>query len=488
MRLDDDLKYFEQPDFKKILAEYEAAREVGIPLYMDAEDLTDIAEYYALVAEDETSSQEVLEFALQLHPDAVDPQIFRARQFMLKGDADKAWELCEAIEDQSHREVCFLRAELLIRANKAKEAFSLLFFLIDTIDEDRDFFIYDSAYIFIDYREFEWAVVFSNKLEEMSPDWYKTWQLQADVALGLEQFRTALSFIERMLDVDPFDVESWNWRAEAYSSLEEYDKAVESTDYALAIEPDNERALQLKAWVLMQQGNTVEANKLYDRLIGTNPDCEQHWLYKSYCTLDAGDAHEALALIKRAEELAGDVSVDQQAIHEQYAQVLSRLGDMEGALLQLDMAEALRDPNLGWDERMLRVRVHAENEDPIGAIIEAQRQLEMYKDVYMKVYYQCALILFEYGYFEQAYYFFNDISSSEAARKVSEQPLEVYSYMAYIDMEQGNDERALENLRKAVDALDPHLSELFEDKFPGVLPNELYDYYYNKVYGRWPED
>ncbi len=52
MRLDDDLKYFEEPGFKKILERYEQARAAGQNVYMDAEDLTDVAEYYALVLQD----------------------------------------------------------------------------------------------------------------------------------------------------------------------------------------------------------------------------------------------------------------------------------------------------------------------------------------------------------------------------------------------------------------------------------------------------
>ena len=486
MRLDDDMKYFAEPEFKKLLAQYEAAHEEGMPLYMDAEDLTDIAEYYAMVAKDEASSNEAIDLALQLHPDAVDPQIFRARQFMLKGDVEKARELCDAIEDQQHREVYFLRAELLVCEEKGEEAFNMLVRLIDTIDEDRDYFIYDAAYIFVDYQMFNWAFDLAYKLEEMAPVWYKTWQLMADVLLGMGQNVQALEYLEEMLDVDPFDVESWNWRAEAYSAIGTYDKAYESTEYALAIDPKNERALQLKAWVMMQQGNCAAAHELYVYLEKMNPECELHWLYDSYCMLDADKPQQALELIEHAIELAGGESSEQQMIYEQYAQTLSRLGDVQGALQQLENAEKLKENKEQWDERMLAARVYAENNDLKGMLIEAEKQMKAYPDWEEQIYYQTAVIAFDYAYYQRAYSMFEELLQRNQGVIDEALDWDIYGMMAYIDMDMGHQEAALKYLRKAIDAQEPHLSELFAEKFPGVRAYELYDYYYNKVYGRWP--
>lgn len=495
MRLDEDLKYFEDPEFKKILAEYEAAREVGESLYMDADELTDIAEYYALVVNDEKSSNEVIDFALLLHPDAVDPQIFKARQYMLKGDHDKARELCDAIPDQHHREVHFLRAELLVRENKSEEAFSILYHVAYTINEDRDFFLFDSAYIFIDYQQYDWALAFANKLEEMAPNWYKTWQLQADVQLGLENNRVALTYIERMLDVDPFYVETWNWSAEAHSNLGEFNEAVESTDYALAIDPENERSLQLKAWVLMQQGNSEEAHQLYEHLQSINPGNEQHFLYDSYCLLDAERLDESLKMVVKAEEMAGEDCIDQQAIYEQHAQVLSRLGDVQGALQYLDRAEkaktgdAKRGSDKSMDDRLLRARVYLENnlfEKASSYMTDLGNELQNDPNQLFKLFKQFIGLVFDYGYYEEVV-------------KFLEQKLDVYgvydkdsdgeyfTYLAYSHMMLEHPEATLKYLRKAIVAGAPNLAEIFADAFPNVPANELYDYYYYKVYGCWPD-
>ena len=296
MRLDDDLKYFESSEFKDILATYETACEAGSQPYMEADELTDIAEYYSMVCHDDERAEEAITLALQLHPDAVDPQVFKARQFMQAGELGTAEDLCNAIEDQQHREVIFLRAELMVREERVEQAATMLLQTAYAIQEDSDYFLYDSAYIFI--------------------DWYKTWQVMADTNLGLSNNRLALTYIERMLDVDPFATVSWNWRAEAYCELGEYPEALNSTEYALAIDAQNERATQLKAWVLLQLEHYPEALALYERLIEWSPDNEQNWLYASYCLLDADRIEEALAAIEKAEALAQGMSSEQAVIYE----------------------------------------------------------------------------------------------------------------------------------------------------------------------------
>ena len=126
MRLDDDLKYFETPEFKDILERYETAHRAGLGIYMEADELTDVAEYYAMVHNDNERADEAIQLARQLHPDAVSPQIFVARQAMQEGNIEEARQLCDDIEDQQHREVHFLREELLIREGKTHDAFSYL--------------------------------------------------------------------------------------------------------------------------------------------------------------------------------------------------------------------------------------------------------------------------------------------------------------------------------------------------------------------------
>ena len=486
MKLDDDLKYFEEPEFKDILARYEAAREANKALYMDADELTDVAEYYAMVEEDDDKADEAIRLALHLHPDAVSPRIFKARQAMQDGDIDRARYICDNIDDQHHREVYFLRAELLIREDKVDDACRFLTQVSETVDEDLDYFLYDSAYIFIDYRFFDQALVFADQLKSMAPVWFKTWELQADVLLGKENYEASLEYIEKMLDKDPFYAEAWNWRAEAYSGMFNLEKALESTDYALAIAPHDERAMQLKAWATMQNGNPEEAHKLYLELQRMNPDAEQHWLYDSFCLYDMGDRRESMRLLLKAERLADGMSADQVSIYQHHAHLLSDSGKVEEALHYIDLAEREQEDESAWlDFALLRAQVYADNgyvSQAMGVIEEAMKHEDA--DV--------ATILFRGGQvmFDATLY---DKAATLFLRHIKEtghnvRKGETYSFLAAISHELHRPEEALSFLKGALQERAENLKDVFGYILPqSVAVPDYYDYYFYQVHGRWPE-
>ena len=76
--------YFEDPEFKEALARYEGMVENHTPAYFEADELTDIAEYYASKGRHKDADK-AINLAIQLHPDNIDALIFRARSLMLLG-------------------------------------------------------------------------------------------------------------------------------------------------------------------------------------------------------------------------------------------------------------------------------------------------------------------------------------------------------------------------------------------------------------------
>ena len=99
--------YFEDPEFKEALEKYEGMVKNHTPAYFDADELTDIAEYYASKGR-QIEAEAAIDFALQLHPNDTDALIFRARSLAMKGRLDEAYMVMDLIEDRSDREVRFL--------------------------------------------------------------------------------------------------------------------------------------------------------------------------------------------------------------------------------------------------------------------------------------------------------------------------------------------------------------------------------------------
>lgn len=504
MRQDDDLSYFESSEFKEILAKYESSKENRSALYMDADELTDVAEYYAMVCHDDEQAAAVIEQALQLHPDAVDPQIFRARKRMLDGDLKTAELMCEAIDDQQHREVIFLHAELLIRQQKNAEALQYLSDMADSVDEDLDYFYYDSAYIFIDYDDFATARLLADKLEAIAPKWFKLWNLKADVCIALEAYADALPYIERMLDVDPFYVEAWNWSCEVYCGLLQFDKALESCEYALAVDPQDERALQLKAWSLMQQGNCEDAHQLYQQLERINPTFELNFLYDSFCLYDQGKLHEALQLVEKAEELSEGMSTEQQGIMEHHAHILSELHDAPRALQLLDEAERqFGQSGEQADYDFLRARIYAENAQPEKAMDYLDKCIRKYPLDLPFINYQGGQIFFETGYFPLAKDYFQLVltvpldtsalaeTDSDVSDSISEEQLHAntWAYLAACSFEMQDYDSSMEEMKMAVKLHATNLQELFGQLLPEGTPVDEYaDYFHYHLFGIWPTD
>ena len=63
----EDLSYFQEEEFKKNLALYEQMLQGGQSVYLEADELTDIAEYY-LVQNDTDKAMACIQYALNIHP------------------------------------------------------------------------------------------------------------------------------------------------------------------------------------------------------------------------------------------------------------------------------------------------------------------------------------------------------------------------------------------------------------------------------------
>ena len=113
--------YFEEPDFKQLIAKYEGMVKNHTPIYFDTDELTDLADYYIYIGK-ETEADKVMEYSLQLHPNNTDALIYKIRTLYFNGNKEEAQQLFNLIEDTTDREVLFLRADLLIEEKKYNEA------------------------------------------------------------------------------------------------------------------------------------------------------------------------------------------------------------------------------------------------------------------------------------------------------------------------------------------------------------------------------
>ena len=230
MSAEEDEEYFRNPEFRKALAKYEEAIRQGEPVYMEADELTDIAEFY-MTKDRQQDADRVIELAVALHPDSVDPQVFLARRQLFVGNTDEARHISAAIVDQEDLEVKYLNAEILIKEGRIHEAVAYLLGVWSHLEEDGADFLYDAAGIFMDYNLWDYSMMWVHRLERLFPAYPKIKRMKAELMVCMGRYEKAIPLLNEMLDEDPYNKEVWNLLAESQGASEQFADAVDSAEY-----------------------------------------------------------------------------------------------------------------------------------------------------------------------------------------------------------------------------------------------------------------
>ncbi len=480
---EDDERYFEDPEFRESLKMYEEARQNGTPLYMDADELTDIAEYY-MVNEREAEADEAIALAVQLHPESVDPQVFLARQEMFRDHLELAHKICDAIQDQDDSEVRFLNAELMIREEKEDEAYDYLIGCYENMMSGRAGFLYDSAGVFMDYAIWDKARMLVKRLLDDYPNYRRGTELMAEVLVAMGDYEEAIPLLNQILDGNPYHISAWNLLAESQAALDQFQEAIDSAEYVLAIDQDNLRAIITKANCLFHLDQPEEAHQLYTTYLQTVPQDSVICYLDSVCLADLERFDEAASMLTKANEVSHEMSPEQLNIYLHQAYVESRLHHLDRAIAAIDKARKLAPDNSNNIEYEVHLgRIFLENNHPSEAGIHFHRAIQVSKNA-VKTLLQIAISFTDTEHYDMARSMFEEILKNYG--DIIEK--EVLPYLAYCYCHVGEDQKYLQTLKKAVQCNREITKALFSTMFQGVLPEEYYLYAFQSVYGRFPLD
>lgn len=268
--------YFEDPEFKESLAKYEGMVESHTPAYFDADELTDIAEYYAIQGK-EKEADKAIDLALRLHPNDTNAMIFRARSLALKGKMEEAYMVIDLIEDSSDREVKFLHAALLLEEQRVEEAEQIFQQLAASEDYALDTLLdIITEYIDANQEKYadQWLVLLGHKfdfttLEKQNQDFR---DVLCDFYTTFNKPDMAIPLLRMSLDQDPYSLHHWTELGRCHLHLGNYEEAHEAFDFALAIDDNDWDTLTLKAFTFKQSGNLQEAIRIYKQQRSLNSD------------------------------------------------------------------------------------------------------------------------------------------------------------------------------------------------------------------------
>ena len=185
--MEESNKYYQSRHFLRLLHRYEKAISEGQTPYMEADELTDIAEYY-MTGKQDAKANRAIQAAIDMHPDSVDPQIFLARQRMFYGELDEARSIIDAITEQDDQEVIYIRAELLIKEGQPDKASDFLFEQMSLMQDCLDTYLYDCVSIFMDYDKWELAQEWLEQLKDNYPTHPRLPIMEAEIKMGLDDY------------------------------------------------------------------------------------------------------------------------------------------------------------------------------------------------------------------------------------------------------------------------------------------------------------
>lgn len=298
-----DNEYFKSKEFKEILKKYEEA-ESGKSVFLDAGDMTDVAEYFNIIGQSRKSLM-IADEAVENFPGAVKPLAFRARlALFLHDDIAEAKRYVDMIDDKSNLEYYYVEAEIMVAQNKVADANDYLAALIPTVDdEDLEDYYLDVALLFADYNCLDVAEEWLKRSSYTDDLDYL--DVESRIAYSRRELGKCEKLYNKMLDEDAYNAHLWYQLANTEYGLGKLPDALQSCDYALAISPNDGETLLLRAIVLIELGNYDEAVATLDKTDHLKADHAEANVLRGRILLEKGDAAGAVERFRLALEESG---------------------------------------------------------------------------------------------------------------------------------------------------------------------------------------
>lgn len=468
----EDLAYFESEEFQHILNRYEESVLQGHAIYMDADDLADIADYYQYYGRIEDADR-AINLALSYNPEAVGPLLYKAREALSRKDFDTAREYAGRIQAVDQQEALYLQGEILICEGKLDEADSLFIEKMREVmpDEWTDY-VYDVANIYSDYHIHDKAFEWMARSQGDDSDDFK--ELMARTLFGLGKYKDSERIFNELIDHDPYSIRYWNALASAQFMEEDYHAAITSSEYAIAIDPNDAESIISKANSLYSLGNYESALTYFERYSKIMTEDEFGFLHQGSCLINLERFTDAIVVLKQAEDLAGSDSPYLPEICQELAFAYGEIQKPETALYYIDKTRHLDCDHVNME--IIRGHILLANHQPEEAE-EAFKDALRLSDNSPKTMLRIIVSLYDNRYIQTSY-----ILLKSFFRHVEEDWNEGFSYMALCCMDMKRTDEFLHYLKLAADKNPKEAKTVLGSLFPdNMLPEAYYDYMSNQL-------
>ena len=464
----EDTEYFESEDFKEILRQYEESVKSGEHIYMDADDLADIADYYHYNNRID-EAEEAISLAMEYNPEAVGPMLYKAREALEAKDFETAEKYTDRIEPLDALEAIYLRAEILIQKNDIKEADSILseYFKNEVPTDEYADFIKGAVQLYLDYNQYMKAFEWIARITGSDSEGFK--ELMARTLFGLGKYKDSEKLFNELIDKNPYSTNYWNALAGVQYMKEDYNAALTSSEYAIAIDPNDADGLMSKANTLYTMGNYDEALVFFKKYSEKMPDDEFGYLHQALCLINKGKLEDSIKLFEKAISVAAVESVYLPEIYQEMAFVYNKLGYIDKSLWCIDMTDKLECDHIHMT--VMRGHVLLTNKKEEEAEKEFNKALELSNND-PKIRLKIIISYHDNMHLNYAYKLYQ-----EYFKTVGKDHNEGYAYFALCCKDMKKDDEFLHYLKKACDYIPEEAKAVLGEYFPeDINPKDYYNY------------
>ncbi len=459
--------YFDDEEFREMLEDYERTVKSGQPVFMDVDDLADIADYYQQEGRYD-DAQKALDRALELQPDSVVALNYQVHNAISQNDFEAAENYLSQIIDHDLPEYTYCRAEIWIAQEEVEKADEyLLQQFKECPQEEWQDFVLDVVNLYTDYGYSEKAMEWMMRAKQDGSDDFK--EMMGRTLFGLGKYDDSERIFNELIDRDPFQKRYWNALANTQYMKEDYSASVTSSEYAIAIDPDDAEGLLAKANGLFRLENYEEALDYYRRYSEKEPDDEFGLLHQGTCLINLGQYEEAVKRLLEAEKAAPDDSPYLVEIYQELGFAYSELKMPETALYYIDQTEMLDCDHVD----MLVVKGHILLGN--GKLKEAEdmfRQAVKQSEDNLRTVMRIIVSLYDNHYVEAAYKMFRSFF-----KYVGKDWNEGYGYMALCCYDLKRDQEFLDYLEICCNRNPNEAKLVLSHLFPeGMKPEDYYGY------------
>lgn len=468
-------RIFDSKEFKSALQRYEEATRQGDSIFMECEDLTDIAEYYNSIEQND-KARAAAQYALRLYPGALPPLALLSRMALLiDNNPDEALRLADMTEDKSDIDYYYLLAEIDLYNGNVEQAELYLEDKMELVpEEERECCYLDTTELFIDYNQLDIAGTWIDKCQDTDSLPY----LETKARYYSATFQTdkCIALYDKLIDLDAYNINYWIELATAQFMKGDMQGTVSSIEYALAIDPDNSQAMLTYTNALYHLGNSKEAIKRIHDFRIQHPEKGSLYAMEGFFMMGENHIEEGIELLDKAVELLPANDNRLADVLGQLTVAKASMGRIEEALEHIDKMVDLQlvMPN---DAKIMKGNLYLK----LGNNIEGMRCFNeaLYDSgqdtlVLQKV----AYALYDCGYKQEAYDIVRPILQSEECQNDPESvPVQTYAIGALFAHENNDKKMFRHYVEMCVRYGAPEALIILGHLFPeGMMPSEYLDY------------